>query len=80
MLKTAQGDIIGTLGPCPRFMRRRQVEAVTGLPCSTLYDYIAQDRFPKPAAKISSRVVVWLESEVLEWMRARVAETRGEAS
>jgi prophage regulatory protein len=60
MLKTKKGDIIGT---GPRFMRRRDVELATGLPRSTLWQYVSEGRFPKPL-HLSSRVVVWLESEV----------------
>ena len=54
-------------------LRRDDVERATGLPRSTLYDLVQKGRFPKPI-KIGARSVGWIESEVLAWQRARIAE------
>lgn len=54
-------------------LRRRDVERVTGLRRSSLYEKIRAGNFPRPL-KINSRSVGWLSSEVAEWQRARVAE------
>jgi prophage regulatory protein len=40
---------------------------------STLYDAMSRGRFPRPVA-ISQKSVGWLEEELLEWRRQRVAE------
>jgi prophage regulatory protein len=61
------------------FLRRPDVQRVTGLPCSTLYDMMANQRFPLPV-KLSANRVGWLESEVRAWQQARIAERDGEAA
>jgi len=67
MLKTANNDT------GPKFLRREAVEDLTGLSRSTVYQYMAEGRFPRPI-KISSRVVAWVESEISAWMAERIAE------
>lgn len=65
-------------------IRREQVTAKTGLGCSAIYarmtfnpkrpnDY--DPTFPKPV-KIGARSVAWVESEVDEWINARVEASR----
>ncbi len=39
-------------------LRLRHVLAVTGLPRSTLYSYIAENNFPKPV-QLGPRAVAW---------------------
>lgn len=56
-------------------MRRPQVEAVTGMACSTLYDRMANDDFPRPV-RIGRRAVGWVESEVQDWIESRIAASR----
>ena len=58
-----------------RILRRKQVEARTGLPCSTLYDQMSKGIFPKPI-KLGPRLVGWIESEITQWLEDRVAESR----
>ena len=57
------------------FLRRPKVQQRTGLPKSTLYTQIKASTFPKPV-KIGDRAVGWLESEVAEWQRQRIAKAR----
>jgi prophage regulatory protein len=57
-------------------LRREDVERATGLPRSTLYDLVAKGRFPRPI-RLGARSVGWLESEILAWQQARVAERDG---
>ena len=45
----------------------------TGLGRSTLYKYIADKTFPKPA-KLGKRSVAWVESEVQDWILDRIEE------
>lgn len=54
-------------------LRRADVERATGLPRSTIYEMMARGTFPKPI-KLGTRAVGWLETEILAWQRARVAD------
>ena len=59
----------------PAILRRKQVEARTGLSRSTIYQYIKDGAFPKPVP-LGPRAVGWLESEVSEWIAGRVKIAR----
>ena len=59
----------------PAFLRRKQVETHTGLSRSTIYQYIKNGVFPKPVP-LGPRAVGWLESDVSEWIAARVRVAR----
>jgi prophage regulatory protein len=52
-------------------LRRRQVEARTGLSRSTIYLYIQEGTFPKPI-NLGTRAVGWLENEIEKWLVERV--------
>ncbi|MGP6089857.1 helix-turn-helix transcriptional regulator [Antarctobacter jejuensis] len=56
-----------------RLLRRREVEAFTGLSRSTLYDWMKRGEFPQPV-KLGARLVAWRESDIREWLETR--ETR----
>lgn len=64
--------------PTTRLLRISEVQALTGLARSTIYAWSAQGRFP-PAIRLSPRAVRWIESDVKEWLRERVAEGKGDA-
>jgi len=53
-------------------LRRKQVEARTGLSRSTIYHYIKAGTFPRPVP-LGPRAVGWLESDVSNWIAERVA-------
>ncbi|MFN7887256.1 MAG: helix-turn-helix transcriptional regulator, partial [Betaproteobacteria bacterium] len=59
----------------PTLLRRPQVEQRTGLSRSSLYEYITDGRFPPPVP-LGPRAVGWLESEVSDWINARVKLAR----
>ena len=59
----------------PTILRRRQVEARTGLARSTIYQYIQEGAFPQPV-QLGPRAVGWIEAEVSEWIRARLKVAR----
>ena len=59
----------------PAILRRKQVEARTGLSRSTIYQYVKDGAFPKPVP-LGPRAVGWLESEVSEWIAGRVKIAR----
>ena len=58
-----------------RFLRRPEVESITGLPRSSLYELIKDGRFPKPVPlNDKGYAVAWVESEISEWQQQRIAE------
>lgn len=57
----------GGLGP---LLRRKEVERETGLSRSSIYQYMQEDRFPKPL-KIGPRAVAWPASEIEAWKANR---------
>lgn len=56
-------------------IRRKQVEARTGLSRSTIYARMADGTFPKPV-NIGPRAVGWVESEIADWLNTQVAQSR----
>jgi prophage regulatory protein len=63
-------------GTPQRILRRVEVERATGLPRATIYDKIAKGMFPRPI-KLGIRSVGWLETEIIAWQEARIAERDG---
>jgi prophage regulatory protein len=55
-----------------RIVRLPEVSAKTGRSCSSIYADVAAGRFPAPVP-IGPRAVGWLESELDEWLEARIA-------
>lgn len=53
-----------------RILRRPEVERVTGLARSTIYQAMASDAFPAPV-RIGERAVGWRESDILAWLESR---------
>lgn len=61
-------------------IRATDVERRTGLKKSKLYQLMAVGDFPKPI-KLTERSVAWPESEVTDWIRAKITASRqGEAA
>ncbi|VVP91897.1 MULTISPECIES: helix-turn-helix transcriptional regulator [Pseudomonas] len=56
-----------------RIIRLKEVIDSTGLGRSTVYKYIDAGTFPK-SISLGDRCVGWLESEVQDWILARVEE------
>jgi prophage regulatory protein len=56
-----------------RIIRLKEVIDSTGLARSTIYKYIGDGSFPKPVS-LGDRCVGWVESEVHEWILARIEE------
>lgn len=59
-------------------LRRKQVQARTGLSRSTIYLYIKAEQFPKPVP-LGPRAVGWIEAEVVEWIANRLKAARNPA-
>lgn len=66
-----------TSTPVRRFIKRQEVESITGLSCTEIYRRVAAGKFPKQVT-LGPKSVVWIESEVLTWCDERIAECRGE--
>ena len=61
-----------------RIVRLPAVQARTGLGRSTIYVRLAEGSFPRPV-QLGARAVGWIEAEVDEWMRERIAASRSNA-
>jgi len=59
-----------------QFLRLPQVKQTTGLSKSTIYSRIAEGTFPKQIP-IGPRLVVWVESDIQNWIAEQVAAARG---
>lgn len=64
--------------PAIRFIKRQEVEGITGLSCTEIYRRIAADNFPKQVM-LGPKCVVWVEAEIYGWMNDRIAESRAVA-
>ncbi|TVP12301.1 helix-turn-helix transcriptional regulator [Shewanella sp. KCT] len=56
-----------------KLIKLKDVMASTGLGRSTIYNYIADETFPKPVS-LGARAVAWVESEVQDWILERIEE------
>jgi len=61
-----------------RILRRPVIEEITGLARSTIYAAIAAGTFPRPI-HLGPRAVGWLETDIDQWLAARVAASRANA-
>lgn len=71
--------MVAQLHTAPVILRRKQVQARTGLSRSTIYLRIAEGLFPKPIS-LGPRAVGWLESEIDSWLASRVQASRDQAN
>lgn len=62
-----------------RFLRVRTVVGMVGFSKTTLYARIRAGSFPKPI-QIGAQTVVFLESEIVEWMKAAAANRQDRRS
>lgn len=70
--------------PALTILRRKQVEARTGLSRSSIYARMRQDpkrpgdydpTFPKPIS-VGTKAVGWIEAEINAWLTAQVEKSR----
>ncbi|KKO47708.1 AlpA family transcriptional regulator [Arsukibacterium sp. MJ3] len=54
-----------------KLIKLKAVMDCTGLARSTVYKFIAEDRFPKPV-KLGTRMVAWVESEIQDWIQQKI--------
>jgi prophage regulatory protein len=57
---------------CPRLLKLPEVENLSGLKQTSIYDHAKRGIFPKPI-KLTTRSSAWVEREVAEVIRARIA-------
>lgn len=57
-------------------LRLPQLQRRVPLSRSRIYEMVAADEFPRPIS-LGPRAVGWLASEVDQWLRARVEDSRG---
>ena len=62
-----------------RILRVRQVGERTGLSRSTIYELVTEGLMPPPV-RVSHRTVGWVESEVEEFLKQRIAQSRKSVS
>ncbi len=58
-----------------KMLRRREVEAITRLSRSSIYNGVNAGTFPRPV-RLTQMSVAWLESEINDWLRERIAASR----
>lgn len=57
-----------------RLLRRAEVQERTGLPKTTIYDWMKRGQFPPPV-RLSEMMVAWLESDIEAWIDAQIANS-----
>lgn len=60
------------------FLRLPEVKHRTGLSRSTIYAAVSAGEFPKPV-RLTERTIAWVESDVQDWIDARIAASRDAA-
>ena len=53
-----------------KLLRRPQVQELTSLGRSTIYDWMKRGAFPQPV-KLGARAVAWRESDIVAWLESR---------
>lgn len=59
-----------------KFLRLPEVKATTGLSKSSIYARISEGTFPKQIP-LGPRLVVWVESDIQNWISEQVSAARG---
>lgn len=54
-----------------KFLRRPEVEKMTGLSRSQIYALIDKGAFPRQVG-LSANSVAWIDAEILQWMEERI--------
>ncbi|WP_418103808.1 AlpA family transcriptional regulator [Vibrio harveyi] len=60
-----------------RFLRLKEVMALTGLGRSSIYKFMDENTFPK-SVSLGGRAVAWVESEIEDWMSERLSQRDNE--
>lgn len=65
-------EAISTAAKPRALLRLQQVQALTGLPRSTLYKLVSERSFP-PSIALAGRAVAWDSQAVEAWIESRIA-------
>lgn len=65
----------------PRLIKRPEVQRLTGLSRTGIYDRVRRGEFPAPVS-LGGSAVAWVESEVSAWIQTRIeaGRTTGKAA
>lgn len=55
-----------------KYLRRAEVENITGLSRSSIYKLMSEGDFPRPV-KLTAKAVAWPESAIADWLNSRPA-------
>lgn len=61
--------------PQTSLIRRKDVQAQTGLARSTIYKLVSSGDFPAPV-RITAKAVAWTRSDVDSWIAGRIAASK----
>ena len=61
-----------------KILRLPQVKNQTGLSRSSIYQRIAENKFPRQIGLGGARAVGWLESDIQNWIKQRLEASRVE--
>lgn len=53
-----------------KLLRRPEVEGITALSRSTIYEWMKRGEFPQPV-KLGTRLVAWRQSDIDAWLQSR---------
>jgi prophage regulatory protein len=59
-----------------KFLRLKEVRARVPFSRSTIYAKIRLGEFPRPV-NLGARAVAWVESDIDDWMQARILDDKG---
>ena len=57
-----------------RLLRRREVEKITGMSRSSIYQQMQEGEFPRPV-KVGPAAVRWKSSDITAWIESRPVAT-----
>ena len=58
-----------------KLLRLRDVIKITSLSRTTIYDYMAEEKFPKNI-HLGPKISVWIEREIQEWINSQILLNR----
>ncbi len=56
-----------------KFLRLKEVIAITALSRSSIYKFMSEQRFPQ-SISLGDRAVAWIETEIEEWMEEKLQQ------
>ncbi|MCM5506716.1 AlpA family transcriptional regulator [Vibrio sp. SCSIO 43169] len=57
-----------------KLLRLKEVQSITGLSKTTIYEYMSQGLFPK-SVKIGQRAVAWSSADIENWQNEKYRQT-----